>query len=153
LDVPNTPLYPFGYGLSYSNFTYSDLALDKEEYRMDDTIQVTVKVKNDSDIGGEEVIQLYVRDLVGSVTRPVKELKGFQKVYFEAGEEKTITFQLNKDHLAFYTASMEFKTEAGDFKVYVGTNSPNIYQLHLRYLNNVQLKMHSWGSTLAFWFQ
>lgn len=123
LDVPNTPLYPFGYGLSYSNFTYSDLALDKEEYRMDETIQVTVKIKNDSDIGGEEVIQLYVRDLVGSVTRPVKELKGFQKVYFEAGEEKTITFQLNKDHLAFYTASRKFKTEPGDFEVYVGTNS------------------------------
>jgi len=99
------------------------------------------------------VIQLYVRDLVGSVTRPVKELKGFQKVYFEAGEEKTITFQLNKDHLAFYTASMEFKTEPGDFEVYVDTNSPNIYQLHLRYLNYVQLKIHGWGSTLAFWFQ
>lgn len=123
LDVPNTPLYPFGYGLSYSTFIYSDLALDKKEYQMDETIHVSVNVKNDSDMGGEEVVQLYVRDLVGSVTRPVKELKGFQKVYFAPGEEKIITFQLNKDHLSFYTASMEFKAEPGDFEVYVGTNS------------------------------
>lgn len=123
LDVPNTPLYPFGYGLSYSTFTYTDLVLDKGEYRMDDTIQVSVTVKNESDISGEEVVQLYVRDLVGSVTRPVKELKGFQKILFNPGEEKTITFTLNKDHLAFYTASMEYKAEPGEFEVYVGTNS------------------------------
>src|SRR5690606_31327691 len=74
LDVPNTPLYPFGYGLSYSSCTYTDLVLDKGEYRMDDAIQVSVTVKNESDISGEEVVQLYVRDLVGSETRPVKEL-------------------------------------------------------------------------------
>src|SRR5690606_25382663 len=80
LDVPNTPLYPFGYGLSYSTFTYTDLVLDKGEYRMDDTIQVSVTVKNESDISGEEVAKLYARELVGIVLCTVKELKDFQNI-------------------------------------------------------------------------
>lgn len=123
LDVPNTPLYPFGYGLSYSTFNYDNLSLNKETYRMDENIQVKVQVKNDSEYAGEEVVQLYVRDVVGSVTRPVKALKGFQKIHFKAGEEKEVSFQLNADDLAFYTASMEHKAEPGDFQVFVGTNS------------------------------
>lgn len=123
LDIPNTPLYPFGYGLSYTYFTYSNLKLNKPQYTMDEQIDVTVTVTNSGDMKGEEVVQLYIRDLVGSVTRPVKELKAFEKIALAPGESKQVNFTLSKDDLAFYTRNMEFKAEPGDFKVFVGTNS------------------------------
>lgn len=123
LDIPNTPLYPFGYGLSYTYFTYSNLKLNKPQYTMDEQIDVTVTVTNSGDMKGEEVVQLYIRDLVGSVTRPVKELKAFEKIELAPGESKQVNFTLTKDNLAFYTRNMEFKAEPGDFKVFVGTNS------------------------------
>lgn len=123
LDIPNTPLYPFGYGLSYTSFTYSNLKVNKPKYNMDDKIEVTVTVTNSGKVAGEEVVQLYIRDLVGSITRPVKELKGFDKIGLTSGESKQVNFTLTKDDLAFYTKDMEFKAEPGDFKVFVGTNS------------------------------
>lgn len=123
LDIPNTPLYPFGYGLSYTYFTYSNLKLNKPQYTMDEQIDVTVTVTNSGDMKGEEVVQLYIRDLVGSVTRPVKELKAFEKIALAPGESQQVNFTLSKDDLAFYTRNMEFKAEPGDFKVFVGTNS------------------------------
>lgn len=123
LDIPNTPLYPFGYGLSYTSFTYSNLKVNKPQYAMEDKVEVTVTVTNSGAVKGEEVVQLYIRDLVGSVTRPVKELKGFQKIELAPGESEQVNFTLTKDDLAFYTKDMEFKAEPGDFKVFVGTNS------------------------------
>ncbi len=123
LDVSNTPLYPFGYGLSYSNFTYSNLSLSVNEISTTGTIDVTVDVKNSGAVDGEEVIQLYVYDKVGSVTRPVRELKGFKKVMFKAGEQKTISFKLDAKDLAFYTRDMSFKVEPGEFELYVGGSS------------------------------
>lgn len=122
-DIPNTPVYPFGYGLSYTTFEYSDIKLSAAEIGMSDTLKISVDVKNTGKYDGEEVVQLYVRDLVGSVTRPVKELKGFKKLMIKAGETKNVTFALSSSDLAFYTRDMSFKAEPGDFKVFVGTNS------------------------------
>lgn len=123
IDIPNEPLYPFGYGLSYTTFTYSDIALNRKQISMNDSLIVAVEVKNTGKYDGEEVVQLYVRDLAGSVTRPVKELKGFKKVMIKAGETKQVRFRLNSSDLAFYTRDMTFKAEPGDFRVFVGTSS------------------------------
>jgi beta-glucosidase len=123
LDVPNTPLFPFGFGLSYTTFEYSGLQLSKDKITSSDTLVVRVKVKNTGSYGGEETVQLYVRDLVGSVTRPVKELKGFRKVFLRPGEEKEIAFRLTASDLAFWDINMNFTYEPGDFKVFVGGDS------------------------------
>lgn len=133
IDCPNDPLYPFGFGLSYSKFTYTDLKIDKVKFGHEDTIHVSVKVKNDGPYDGEEVIQLYVRDLVGSVTRPLKELKGFQKLMLKAGETKTVTFQLNEADLSFCRKDMSFGIEPGDFKVFVGGNSSDVLEASFRF--------------------
>lgn len=123
LDVPNTPLYPFGYGLSYTTFTVNNLKLSKNSFTAKDKLVITADVRNDGKRDGESVVQLYVRDLVGSVTRPVKELKGFEKVALKAGEKKQVTFTLTTKDLAFYGLDMKKKAEAGDFKLWVGQNS------------------------------
>lgn len=123
LDSPNDPLYPFGYGLSYAKFEYSDLQLSKKTMTSDGSIRVTVAVANTGEFEGEEVVQLYVRDLVGSVTRPVKELKGFQKISLKPGEKKRVEFDLTNDDLVFYTYEKEWRSEPGSFKVFVGTSS------------------------------
>jgi beta-glucosidase len=123
LDSGKAPLFPFGYGLSYSNFKYSNLQLSSKTIPMGGTLTVKVTITNTSNIDGTEVAQLYVRDLVGSITRPVKELKGFQRVTLKAGEAKTIEFKLTTDDLAFYGLDMTLKAEPGDFNLWVGTNS------------------------------
>jgi beta-glucosidase len=123
IDGPNEPLYPFGYGLSYTTFEYTNLKLSTKKLNEGETLTVSVNLKNTGKYDGEEVVQLYVRDLVGSVTRPVKELKGFEKVSLKAGEEKTITFKLNTEDLAFYNRDWEWTTEPGEFHVFVGGNS------------------------------
>jgi beta-glucosidase len=123
LDVANEPLYPFGYGLSYTTFRYSDLKLDKNILTPGGKITVSVTITNTGKYDGSEVAQLYIRDLVGSITRPVKELKGFQKVSLKAGESKTLTFNIHAGDLAFYNSDLKFTSEPGDFKVFVGTNS------------------------------
>jgi beta-glucosidase len=126
VDVPNDPLYPFGFGLSYTTFSYSNITLDKTSLSATGTLKVSVNITNTGRIDGTEVAQLYIRDVVGSITRPVKELKGFQKVFIKAGKNKTITFILTADDLAFYNDKLEYKAEPGDFKVFVGTNSANV---------------------------
>lgn len=123
IDVANEPLYPFGYGLSYSSFSYSTIELDKKELTQNETLNISVNLQNTGKYDGKEVVQLYVRDLVGSVTRPVKELKGFQKVDLKAGESRKVTFSLTTRDLAFYTRDMSFKAENGEFEVFIGTSS------------------------------
>ncbi|MFE7085794.1 beta-glucosidase BglX [Sphingobacterium spiritivorum] len=126
LDVDNDPLYPFGYGLSYTAFQYNNLRLSTSKLQKQDKITVTVDVKNTGKYDGEEVVQLYIRDMVGSVTRPVKELKGFQKIAFKAGETKAVEFELTEEDLKFYNEKLEFVAEPGEFEVYVGTNSRDV---------------------------
>ncbi len=122
-DVPNTPLYPFGHGLSYTTFTYAPVQVSSPELKPGETLKVTTTLTNSGGKAGEETAQLYVRDLVGSVNRPVRELKGFQKVQLEPGQSKTVTFELSARDLAFYRKDMSFGAEAGEFKVFVGTSS------------------------------
>ena len=128
LDSPNDPLYPFGYGLSYTDFKYSDLTLSSPKMKKGKSIEATVTVTNVGKVTGEETVQLYIRDLVGSVTRPVKLLKGFQKVMIPAGESRKITFTIDEDMLSFWRYDMTFGTEEGDFKVMVGGSSSDLQQ-------------------------
>ena len=123
LDAGNSPLFPFGYGLSYTNFEYSDLKLASDKLTVDGEVNVSVNLKNAGKYDGTEVVQLYVQDKVGSVTRPVKELKAFQRVELKAGENKTVTFTLPVSDLAFWRYDMTYGVEPGDFKLWVGTNS------------------------------
>lgn len=122
-DVPNDPLYPFGYGLSYSTFEYGNLTLSASKVGKSEALQVSIDVTNTSEVDGEEVVQLYIRDLVGSVTRPVKELKDFQKIMIKAGEKKTLSFTLDINDLSFFNASLQWVAEPGMFQVMVGGNS------------------------------
>jgi beta-glucosidase len=112
-------LFPFGFGLSYTKFTYSGLVATVNE----NSVNITVQVENTGNFDGEEVVQLYVRDKVGSVTRPVKELKGFRKVFIRKGETRQVTFQHTTDNLAFYHPDLKKYCEPGEFIIYTGTNS------------------------------
>ena len=123
LDECNTPLYPFGFGLSYTTFGYSDVSVNNSKPTGNTPIEATVTLTNNGKYDGAEVVQLYIRDLVGSITRPVKELKGFQKVYLKAGESKKVTFKISPEDLKFYNIDMKWVAEPGEFKVFVGTNS------------------------------
>ena len=126
LDVSNDPLYPFGYGLSYTNFTYGDLKLSSTSLKGNQTLTASVTVTNSGSLDGKEVVQLYVRDVVGSMTRPVKELKGFQKISLNAGETKTVTFNITTNDLKFYNSNLKYDWEAGDFVIMVGGNSRDV---------------------------
>lgn len=123
IDVDNSPLYPFGFGLSYTKFEYSNLKLSSKQMNANGKITVSVDIANTGNYDGEEVAQLYVRDVVGSVTRPMKELKGFEKVALKKGEKKTITFDISESDLRFYNIDMKFTAEPGDFEVFVGGSS------------------------------
>jgi len=123
LDVRNEPLYPFGYGLSYTTFKYGNLTLSSNELDHNGSIKVSVEVTNSGDYDGKEVVQLYIRDVVGSVTRPVKELKGFQKILLKKGETKSVSFTISEDDLKFYNNALKFMAEPGAFQVFVGTDS------------------------------
>ncbi len=122
-DAPKTALYPFGYGLSYTTFAYKNLKLDKNKISKDGKIKVSVDVTNTGNRDGEEVVQLYIRDLVGSITRPIKELKGFEKIFLKSGETKTVTFTINSETLQFYTINKKWEVEPGNFDVWVGGDS------------------------------
>ena len=126
LDVSNEPLYPFGYGLSYTTFAYSDIHLSSTEMSADGELTATVTVTNTGSRDGAEVVQLYIRDLVGSVTRPVKELKGFEKIFLKAGESRKVSFSITPELLKFYTYDLQFVCEPGDFDVMIGGNSRDV---------------------------
>jgi len=136
LDVPNEPLYPFGFGLSYTEFEYGEIHLEDTRMHMSDTLHLSIPVKNTGAYDGHEVVQLYVRDLVGSLTRPVKELKGFQKVFLSAGEQRTLHFTLTADDLKFIGKELEYITEPGDFKVFVGPDSERLREAGFTLVQN-----------------
>jgi len=123
IDQSNEPLFPFGYGLSYTTFEYADLKLSSSEMRSGEKLKISVNLKNTGKLAGAEVVQLYIRDLYGSVTRPVKELKGFKKISLKPGENRVVEFEISARDLAFYTADGEWKAEPGHFHLWVGTNS------------------------------
>ena len=124
LDVDNDPLYPFGYGLSYTNFQYSDITLSAPTMGQDGSVTAMVTVTNTGKYDGAEVVQLYIRDLVGSITRPVKELKGFDKIFLKAGESKTVSFKITPELLRFYDYELNYVAEPGDFDIMIGGEQP-----------------------------
>ena len=126
IDAPNTPLYPFGYGLSYTTFEYSDVTLSSDKMNYNGDLTASVTVTNTGKYDGAEVVQLYIRDLVGSITRPVKELKGFDKVMIKAGESKTVDFKITPELLKFYNYDLEFVVEPGEFDVMIGGSSDDV---------------------------
>ncbi|WP_395632589.1 beta-glucosidase BglX [Flavobacterium sp.] len=132
-DELNTPLYPFGYGLSYSKFEYSNLKLSNASFSKGGNITVTVTVKNTGKFTGKEVVQLYIRDLVGSLTRPVKELKGFELIELKPGAQKEVVFVINEKTIEYYTANNKWEGEPGDFKVFVGTNSSETMEADFKF--------------------
>ncbi len=119
----SSPLYPFGFGLSYTSFEYKNLKLANESIEADQETEVTVEVSNTGDVSGDEVVQMYIRDKLSSVTRPVKELKGFKRITLEPGETKTVTLSITPEKLQFYDINMERVVEPGEFEIMVGTNS------------------------------
>jgi len=123
LDSPNTPLYPFGYGLSYTTFGYSEIKLNSQSFGAGDEILASVEVTNTGDMDGEEIVQLYVRDMVGDVTRPVRELKGFRKILIKKGQTLPVTFEFTPDDLSYYHEDMSFSFDVGEFEIFIGTNS------------------------------
>lgn len=126
LDVSNDPLYPFGYGLSYTTFSYGDVELSKTSMRPNETLQVKIPVSNTGKYDGEEVVQLYIRDIYATISQPVKKLKAFQKITLKAGETRTVTFNLTIEDLKFYNTDLKYIYEPGDFKVMVGGNSKDV---------------------------
>lgn len=131
LDIPNEPVYPFGYGLSYSHFVYGDLQLSRVKAKGNITVTATVELKNEGKYAGEEVVQLYIRDLVGSITRPVMELKGFQKLMLKPGESKIVTFPITPEQLKFYNSILRYDWESGAFEIMVGGNSRDVKRARL----------------------
>ncbi|AWA30814.1 beta-glucosidase BglX [Flavobacterium magnum] len=134
-DEKNTPLYPFGYGLGYSKFEYSNIRLSKNVLSGNDKITVSADVKNIGKMDGKEVVQMYLRDLFGSSTRPVRELKGFEMVPLKSGEMKTVSFDIDKKQLEYYTRNNRWEAEPGDFKVFIGGNSDATLQADFKYVN------------------
>lgn len=126
LDVSNEPVYPFGYGLSYTTFSYSDIKLSSASLKGSQTLTASVTVTNSGSRPGKEVVQLYIRDVVGSVTRPVKELKGFQKIELKPGESRNISFAITPDDLKFYNYDLKYDWEPGEFQIMIGGNSHDV---------------------------
>ncbi|MEI7470857.1 MAG: beta-glucosidase BglX [Chitinophagaceae bacterium] len=129
LDVSNEPVYPFGYGLSYTNFTYSDFKISSTHLKKGQSLDAAITITNSGKYDGKEIVQLYIRDIVGSITRPVKELKGFQKIDLKAGASTTIHFKIGEELLKFYNSDLKWLAEPGEFNIMVGPNSSNVQTL------------------------
>ncbi|GAB5554691.1 MAG: hypothetical protein Sapg2KO_42820 [Saprospiraceae bacterium] len=133
LDIPNAPLFPFGYGLSYTNFEYKNLKISSGQLSRRGTIEVSIDIQNTGQRAGKEVVQMYLRDVVGSISRPMKELKGFEKIELNPGETKTVTFTLNEELLKFYNGNLDWVIEPGKFEVMVGPNSRDVEVVSFEY--------------------
>ncbi len=136
LDIPNAPLFPFGFGLSYTRFHYSPVTLSDINLKNGRTIHASVNVTNTGNYDGEEVVQLYLRDEVASISRPVKMLKGFQKIFLKKGETKTVDFPITIDVLKFYNSQLKYVTEPGKYEVMIGTNSNEVQTASFTLFNN-----------------
>ena len=126
IDLDNDPAYPFGFGLSYTTFQYSDVNVSATQLKGNQTLTASVTLTNSGNYDGEEAVQLYIRDLVGKVVRPVKELKGFQKIFLKKGESKTVSFNITPEDLKFYDDELNFDWESGEFDIMIGTNSAQV---------------------------
>lgn len=135
IDERNEPLFPFGFGLSYTTFTYGNLFISSNKMTASETINVSVPVTNSGNYDGKEVVQLYIRDVIGSVTRPLKELKGFQKIEINKGETKTVTFEISIEELKFYNFDLQFVAEPGKFEIFIGTNSDTTNKIEFDLVN------------------
>ena len=131
LDVANEPLYPFGYGLSYTNFEYSNLKLSSSKINATEKVVVSVDVLNSGNYDGKEIVQLYIRDVVGSITRPIKELKGFKKIFLKKGEKQTVAFEISVEDLKFYNSDLQFAAEEGMFEIFIGKDSDTTNKINL----------------------
>ena len=136
LDVTNEPLYPFGFGLSYTTFAYSDISLSQTSMNMQGVLTASVNVTNTGVFPGGEVVQLYIRDLVGSTTRPVKELKGFERIYLQPGQTRTVTFKIAPEMLKFYNYDLQYVVEPGDFSIMIGPNSRDVQTASVRLIDS-----------------
>lgn len=134
LDSPNDPVYPFGYGLSYTKFEYGDIVLSKTELKGNETLTATVSLSNTGKYAGEEVVQLYINDPVASISRPVKELKDFRKVMLKPGEKKDVTFEITPEDLMFYDSDLKYDWEPGEFFIFIGTNSRDVKTAKVNWL-------------------
>ena len=134
LDISNDPLYPFGYGLSYTTFEFGDVRVSKPELKGDEILKVTVKVSNTGKLAGEEVVQLYIQDPVASISRPVKELKNFNKIMLNPGESKDVTMNVTTGDLKFYNSDLRYDWEPGDFIIYVGPNSRDVKSATVKWM-------------------
>ncbi|MGR3763166.1 beta-glucosidase BglX [Rossellomorea sp. NS-SX7] len=128
LDIPNSPLFPFGFGLSYTEFTYSSMTISSGKMTCDDSLEISVTVTNTGRVAGEEVVQLYVRDVSGEVVRPLKELKGFEKISLQPGESKEVTFTLTEEKLRYHHSDLSFTSDPGTFIAYIGGNSKEVME-------------------------
>jgi len=127
-------LYPFGYGLSYTTFSYSDIKLSKANLKGNETLTATVNVSNTGKFAGEETVQLYISDPVASVSRSVKDLKGFQKIMLQPGESKEVTFKITPEQLKFFNSDLKYDWESGEFIVHIGTNSSDVKSAKLNWV-------------------
>jgi beta-glucosidase len=134
LDVSNDPVYPFGFGLSYTSFNYGDVQLSSKSLKGNQTLTASVQLTNTGTREGKETVQLYIRDVVGSITRPVKELKGFQKIDLNAGESKTVSFKITPEDLKFYNADLKYDWEPGEFVIMIGTNSRDVKSANVNWV-------------------
>jgi beta-glucosidase len=134
LDSPNDPVYPFGYGLSYTTFEYSDIRLNTTQLMGTETLKASVTLTNTGNVAGEEVVQLYIQDPVASISRPVRELKNFKKIMLQPGEKKEVSFEVTTNDLMFYNSDLKYDWEPGDFIIYIGTNSRDCKSATIKWL-------------------